>query len=98
MHDHAQVVDFRNKDVEFKIRVQPFSVKAALTWLFWHVMFAVCALYCLQGQIIVDGNVEDCFDVDRRNFPVKVAASEGLARRFEHAAEFMTRCRYLLRQ
>ena len=55
MYDHAQVVDFWNKDVEFKIRVQPFSVKAGLTWLFWRVMFAVCALYCLQGQIVVDG-------------------------------------------
>ncbi|CAE7244219.1 unnamed protein product [Symbiodinium natans] len=53
---NAKVVDFRNKDVEFKIRVQPFSVK---------------------GQIIVDGNVEDCFDVDRRNFPVKAGGYIG---------------------
>ena len=27
-----------------------------------------------QGHITVDGKTEECFNVDRKNFPVKVAS------------------------
>lgn len=53
---NAKAVDFRNKDVEFKIRVQPVSV---------------------QGHITVDGKTEECFNVDRKNFPVKAGGYIG---------------------
>ncbi|CAE7802510.1 unnamed protein product, partial [Symbiodinium sp. CCMP2456] len=53
---NAKAIDFRNKDVEFKIRVKPVSV---------------------QGQITVDGKTEECFNVDRKNFPVKAGGYIG---------------------
>jgi len=53
---NAKAVDFQNKEVEFKMRVQPVSV---------------------QGTITVDGNSQECFNVDRKNFPVKAGGFIG---------------------